>query len=491
MKYISTRGGAAEGKSASYVILNGIADDGGLYFPTEIPKFDADFLASLSIMDYAERAAKILAPYLTDYTYDELYESASAAYSKEKFGEHAVPLAKLDKEELYLLELWHGPTSAFKDMALQIMPRLLSKALKKSGSKETALILVATSGDTGKAALEGYADVEGVKMAVFYPCDGVSSIQKRQMATQRGSNVEVFAVEGNFDDCQSSVKEIFGDSALRAKLKEKGMFFSSANSINFGRLAPQVAYYISAYCDLIAEGAIENGEKVNITVPTGNFGNILAAYMAKKAGLPVGKLICASNMNNVLTDFFNTGVYDRRRKFYTTASPSMDILISSNLERLLYLAAGSEKCREYMEALKNDGVFKVDEETMETLREDFAAFYCDEADTKATIKDVYTQYGYLCDPHTAVGIYAARKYRESGDNAKMLAASTASPFKFTTAVCEALGIERLENEFDALRLLSETAKVQLPENLAQLEEAEIRFTRIIKREEMPSVVEGL
>ena len=354
MRYISTRGQAAPVSSAEAIKL-GLAGDGGLFLPDELPELDEAAIDSLCAAPYAERAAKILHMFLGDsYTYGELLEDATAAYSEARFPGGAAPIAKLG-DRLRVLELWHGPTAAFKDMALQLMPRLLSRALRKTGEKNMALILVATSGDTGKAALEGYRDVDGVKIMVFYPAGGVSRVQKLQMATQSGSNVAVRSVVGNFDDTQNGVKRIFGDPEMRAELLSRGYVLSSANSINWGRLAPQVVYYISAYCDLISSGEITLGEEIDVCVPTGNFGNILAAYIAKKMGLPINRLICASNRNKILTDFFDSGVYDRHREFYMTMSPSMDILISSNLERLLYFAAGAEETAGYMRGLAESG----------------------------------------------------------------------------------------------------------------------------------------
>ena len=366
MNYISTRGyGVKEGQpaTAAGAIKQGLAPDGGLYMPENIPMLEKGELEKLAGMSYPERAATVLSKFLTDYTYEELLADCSEAYSEARFPGGAAPVSALGSK-MRILELWHGPTAAFKDMALQIMPRLFVRALKKTGEKRTALILVATSGDTGKAALEGYKDVDGVKIAVFYPVDGVSRVQKLQMATQEGGNVDVFAVKGNFDDAQNGVKKIFSDLEMKKALDEKGYFFSSANSINWGRLAPQIVYYISAYCDLVSSGDIALGEKIDICVPTGNFGNIFAAYIAKRMGLPVGKFVCASNKNNILTDFLNTGVYDRNRAFHTTMSPSMDILISSNLERLLYLVAGSEQTAAYMKELNATGKYKVSDEIL-------------------------------------------------------------------------------------------------------------------------------
>lgn len=489
MKYISTRDtGTGSGKSSAYVIKKGIADDGGLFVPQSFPELDEDYFKALCDKDYIGRATDILKLFLSDYSEEELFEAASGAYSEKSFKDGATAIAEAG--DSFILELWHGPTSAFKDMALQIMPRLLSVAIEKCGEKRDALILVATSGDTGKAALEGYADVDRIRILVFYPSEGVSRIQKLQMNTQKGNNVKVVAIKGNFDDAQSGVKKIFASAEEAKKLDESGLFFSSANSINWGRLAPQIVYYISAYCDLVNGGKIVLGEKINITVPTGNFGNILAAYIAKKIGLPIDKLVCASNKNNILTDFFKTGVYDKRREFYSTISPSMDILISSNLERLIYFTAGAGKCAEYMNSLSEKGFFKADEALISKFADDFAAFYCDEEQTKSTIKKYFESFDYLCDPHTAVGLYAADKYKEqTGDDRPMLVASTASPYKFSASVLEALGAEIPKDDFEALRKLSEISKTTPPEALAALSGAEVRFDKVIDAKNMALEVE--
>ena len=359
MKFQSTRDQNAAKLSAAQVIKQGLAADGGLFVPEEIPALTFDEIRALCDVDYPTRAARILGKFLTDYTEEELLADCKAAYAETSFVGGAAPLVALD-DTVHSLELWHGPTAAFKDMALQIMPRLLSRALVKTGEERTALILVATSGDTGKAALEGYKDIERIKIAVFYPENGVSRVQKLQMQTQTGDNVYVCAINGNFDDAQTGVKQIFSDPAAAKALDEKGYFLSSANSINWGRLAPQIVYYVSAYCDLLSAGRIQMGDKINVTVPTGNFGNIFAAYLAKLMGLPIDQLICASNKNNILTDFLATGTYDRNRAFHLTMSPSMDILISSNLERLLYLTAGAERTAAYMAELNKNGVYRVD-----------------------------------------------------------------------------------------------------------------------------------
>ena len=481
MNYISTRTKNSEKRESAFVIKNGLAPDGGLYVPETIPALTKEDFEALVKMSYVERAAFVLSLFLTDYTKEELTAAAEAAYSAEKFGGPAAPISKVDDK--YFLELWHGPTSAFKDMALQIMPRLLSLSLSKTGEDKDAYILVATSGDTGKAALEGYCDIDRVRIQVFYPVNGVSNIQKKQMASQKGNNVEVIAINGNFDDAQSGVKAIFADDSAKAKLLENGLFFSSANSINWGRLAPQIVYYISAYCDLVAEGELCFGEELDVTVPTGNFGNILAGYIAKKMGLPIGKLVCASNKNDILTDFINKGVYDKRREFFTTVSPSMDILISSNLERLLWFVVGADKTKECMEKLASEGIYSLDDDAMEIIRRDFAGYACSEDETAATIKELFSECGYLCDTHTAVAANAAKQFEGESKN-KMLVVSTASPYKFAPAVLSSLGETVPEDDFDALDKLFDVTKTAIPKNLANLRDAEVRFTKTIEPSDM-------
>lgn len=463
-------------KTSAEVIKQGIAEDGGLFMPERIPQIDLGFIESLTGLSYVERAAKVLSLYLEDYTHDELLRAASDAYSEEKFPGGAAPLAALGDTHR-ILELWHGPTCAFKDMALQIMPRLLSEALTKTGEKRTAFILVATSGDTGKAALEGYADAPKIKIMVFYPEDGVSAMQKLQMTSQKGDNVYVCAIKGNFDDAQSGVKKIFSDEKTARELDGMGYFLSSANSINWGRLVPQIVYYISAYCDMAAAEDIKLGDEIDVTVPTGNFGNIFAAYLAKRMGLPIRRLICASNSNNILTDFIKTGVYDRNRAFHTTMSPSMDILISSNLERLLYTIAGAEKTAEWMKSLSETGRYEVDSETFAEIKSVFAAEYCSEENTAATIKNTFDKYSYLIDTHTAVGLYCAEKC-DLHDGVKMLTASTASAYKFAADVLKSLGVPESEipEGFGVVRKLSEVTSTEIPAPLAALEGAKIRFT---------------
>lgn len=485
MKYISTRNTENDILvSSATAIKQGIAEDGGLFVPTEIPTIDKNFVTELSDLPYFERAARILSLFLTDYSIDELRDVCSKAYSETSFKGGSAPISKVGDN--YFLELWHGPTCAFKDLALQLLPRLLSLSLEKTNEKDDALILVATSGDTGKAALEGYCDVDRVKIMVFYPNDGVSNMQKKQMATQKGNNVSVVAINGNFDDAQTGVKRIFVDDDAKKKLSENGYFLSSANSINWGRLAPQIVYYFSAYCDLVKEGELKNGETLNVTVPTGNFGNILAAYIAKRMGLPIKTLVCATNKNNILADFFESGKYDKRRPFYTTASPSMDILISSNLERLLWFTEGGEFTKTKMNEFSENEYY----ETKKGLFSDFVGGTCSEENTRLKIKEVFEKYGYCVDPHTAVAAYVADEYKARGDNAKMLVVSTASPYKFPYAVAESLGIPRSEDEFEMLESLSHFTKTEIPEPLRALKTATVRFTKAVEPSEMKTEALG-
>ena len=440
MLYQSTRG-SGKRLTAAEAITQGLAEDGGLFVPESIPKVTEKTINDLCAMPYSGRAAHIMGPFLDDFSSEELSRCTFDAYSDENFDHPAIaPLHKLENNT-YFLELWHGPTCAFKDMALQVMPRLLTASLLKTGDRRRVCVLVATSGDTGKAALEGFRDVPGTSIMVFYPRDGVSEVQKLQMTSQSGENVNVVAVEGNFDDAQTGVKAIFTNESLRRELNELGYFLSSANSINWGRLAPQIAYYFSAYCDLLGAGEIQPGEKINFCVPTGNFGNILAAYYAAEMGLPVKKLICASNSNDVLTQFMNTGVYDRNRPFYTTSSPSMDILISSNLERLLFNLAGKDgdTVKELMTALSSEGRYEIpDKARIEAIRV-FTGGRCSEESTMNTIADVFSRYDYLIDTHTAVAYRVLSDYRDfTGDNAPSVVVSTASPFKFSESVLSAL-----------------------------------------------------
>ena len=484
MNYVSTRGIIKESVSSAYAIKTGLAKDGGLFMPESIPSFEKDELSILMKESYPERAARILAKFLTDYTYDELLADATAAYAKERFGDFAAPVTKLD-DSAYMLELWHGPTCAFKDMALQIMPRLFTRALRKCGEAKTALILVATSGDTGKAALEGYRDIEGTKIKVFYPSDGVSRVQKLQMQTQEGSNVSVSGIVGNFDDAQSGVKKIFGDAEIAAKLADAGVFLSSANSINWGRLVPQIVYYVSAYCDMVNSGAIALGDKIDVCVPTGNFGNIFAGYIAKIMGLPIEKLVCASNVNNVLTDFLSTGTYNKNRSFHQTISPSMDILISSNLERLLYVTLGSEKTAEYMKKLATDGAYTITEGELSIIKESFIGYYTDEDATKATIKDVYENKNCLIDTHTAVAVNAAMRHlNDSKAERKILAVSTASPYKFARDVYLSISSDGDVDDLSALSALESLSGVQIPTPLKGLTDKKVIHDKTIDKSEM-------
>ncbi len=484
MKYISTRGGEAQGVSSAYAIKTGLASDGGLFMPENIPSIDLNYIKKLSALPYPERAAEVLSLFLTDYTYEELLEDARGAYSEDKFIPEAAPVSSLGKGR-YMLELWHGPTCAFKDMALQIMPRLFSRALKKCDETREALILVATSGDTGKAALEGYKDVKGTKIKVFYPTGGVSRVQKLQMQTQEGSNVSVSAIVGNFDDAQTGVKNIFSDREFAGELSEGGVFLSSANSINWGRLVPQIVYYISAYCDMYKKGIIDLGEEIDICVPTGNFGNIFAGFIAKKMGLKIGRLVCASNTNNVLTDFLTTGEYNKNRDFHATISPSMDILISSNLERLLYLTLGCEKTAEYMTKLSADGCYKLTDDELNKLREHFIGYYTDEDLCKKTVAKTYKNENSLIDTHTAVAVHAADSYmNEYKAENKMLVVSTASPYKFAADVLLSLTGSKPSDDLMALEMLRDCTGVDIPAPLAAILTKPVLHDGIIDRTEM-------
>lgn len=478
MKYQSTRDKNNK-VTAAEAITRGISKEGGLFVPESLPKLTRERLERLVGQSYTERASTILSDFLPDFSAAEIQSSVEAAYRPDKFGgANIAPIAKLSPD-MYLLELFHGPTCAFKDMALQLLPHLLTLSAKKTAGGKEVAILTATSGDTGKAALEGFRDVPGTKILVFYPKDGVSQIQRLQMATQEGENVGVCAVTGNFDDTQTGVKQIFTDPGLVKTLDEKNIMFSSANSINWGRLAPQICYYIGAYCDLVAEKELALGEKLNVCVPTGNFGNILAAYYAKEMGLPLGKLICASNVNNVLTDFIRTGTYDRRREFVVTSSPSMDILISSNLERLLFALYGADDkaVAALMAGLSENGAYTVGDAVKDRLAAEFYGGYCDEASTAATIRETLSRYSYLCDTHTAVGIKVAEEYRQNtGDGAKILVASTASPYKFAGGILKAItGEESALDEFGQAERLSELTSTPIPEGILKLRDKPVRF----------------
>ncbi len=479
MRYQSTR--SEYSVDDVRAVLDGIAPDGGLYVDPLLGSRDFDWKACLRLPPL--KMAEALLRFQLD-GFADMAGLVERAYADKFDTPELTPLVPVGED--YALELFHGPTSAFKDVALSVLPQLIAAARKQLGERGDTLILTATSGDTGKAALEGFCGVTGTRIVVFYPHGGVSAVQRKQMVTQRGNNVAVCAVRGNFDDCQRGVKRAF------AELKDRpGLHLSSANSINIGRLAPQLVYYFIAYAKLADSGRIRLGDKVDYVVPTGNFGDILAGYMAKRLGLPVGRLVCASNANRVLTDFFETGIYDRRRAFLKTASPSMDILVSSNLERLLFYALGGDtgEVRSLMTALERDGVYRMDETVMEKLRTEFSAFCCGEDDCAATIGELWKKHGYLCDPHTAVGFYAAEKYKElSADPGPVVVLSTASPYKFPGAVLRAIGAEAPEDEFeqmDALRRLSGRA---IPPKLASLRAAEERHLDVIGRDEMTAYV---
>ncbi|MBQ8133253.1 MAG: threonine synthase [Clostridia bacterium] len=494
MNYNSTRNKNAV-VTASQAIAQGISEEGGLFVPQELPKYTLDDIKALAETDYRGRAKKIMGDFLSDFTAEEIAESVEAAYTAEKFGsDNPAPISYIEcgDKKISLLELWHGPTSAFKDMALQILPHLLTKSVKKTYDGKEAVILVATSGDTGKAALEGFRDVDGTKIIVFYPVDGVSPMQKRQMATQKGENVNVVAIKGNFDDAQTGVKKIFTNAEIKNKLAENNMLFSSANSINWGRLLPQIVYYFSAYSDMVNEGKIKLGDKINVAVPTGNFGNILASFYAMNMGLPINKFICASNSNNVLTDFIRTGTYDKKRQFYTTISPSMDILVSSNLERLLYhLTDGNaEKVAELMKALSENGVYTVDDDIKAKLDKYFWGGFCDDENTKKTIGSLYEKENYLADTHTAVAVNVYNQYvEETGDKTPTVIASTASPYKFAKSVLTSITDEALpEDEFAMVDELSAKTKTKVPAPLAALKDAKERFDFACEVDEMPQTV---
>ncbi|MBQ6041794.1 MAG: threonine synthase [Oscillospiraceae bacterium] len=491
MIYHSTRNSALTVSSAE-AIAQGIAADGGLFVPAFIPELSAADFESLKGLPYAERAARLFKLYLTDFTDEELRECTHNAYESGSFETPDVQEITTLADGSMLLELWHGPTCAFKDMALQILPHFLTRSIRKTGTDKEVVILTATSGDTGKAALAGFKDVPGTRIMVFYPEDGVSSMQKRQMQTQEGANVRVCAVKGNFDDCQNGVKAIFTDPAMQKALDENGMQFSSANSINWGRLVPQIVYYISAYVTLLEKGVLKDGDRFNVTVPTGNFGNILAAWYAKQMGVPIAHLICASNINNVLTDFINTGVYDRSRTFHATVSPSMDILISSNLERLLYHMTGGNdaQIREWFTALKTDGRYEVGTELRNRIQAEFSGSFWDDDATKAMIGKVFSENGYLSDTHTAVGICAARDYNaKAAEQQPMLIASTANPYKFGAAVLSAVGGSADgADEYDVLNLLQEKSGMKIPAALAELKTKAVRFTDSVAQDAMPAYV---
>ncbi|MDY2699851.1 MAG: threonine synthase [Lachnospiraceae bacterium] len=485
--YNSTR---TEGKSvkASEAILKGLSEDGGLFVPDRIPALDKT-LEELSEMTYGQVAYEVMKLYLTDFTQQELQDCIAKAYDEKFDTEEIAPMVEADGA--YYLELFHGSTIAFKDMALSILPHLLTTSAKKNHVKNEIVILTATSGDTGKAALAGFADVEGTRIIVFYPKNGVSPIQEKQMVTQKGKNTYVVGIHGNFDDAQTGVKQIFGDKELAAYMDEKGFQFSSANSINIGRLVPQIVYYVYAYAKLLKEERIQNGEKINVVVPTGNFGNILAAFYAKQMGLPIDKLICASNENKVLYDFFRTGTYDKNREFVLTTSPSMDILISSNLERLIYRIAGNDpdKNKELMNALAQGGAYAITDE-MKAQLADFYGNYASEEETALKIHDLYDSTGYVIDTHTAVAACVYDKYKkETEDHKPTVIASTASPYKFTRSVMNAIDHKYDSmGDFELVDKLSELSKVEVPKAIEEIRTAPVVHDHVCDKNEMKKTV---
>lgn len=491
MNYKSTRNSSEE-KSSKYAIANGISQEGGLFVPCEIPKLSLKQLEDMATANYRTIAKTVLSKFLTDFTKEEIEECVNNAYTSKKFGSDEIaPLHRLNGTAS-ILELWHGPTCAFKDMALQILPHLMMTSAKTVLDNKKIVILVATSGDTGKAALEGFKDVEGTGILVFYPEDGVSKVQKLQMNTQEGNNVAVCGINGNFDHAQSGVKAIFTNSEMVERLAQNNMIFSSANSINWGRLVPQVVYYVASYCRLIKNGEIKAGDKVNFVVPTGNFGNILAGYYAMQMGVPVGKLICASNSNNVLTDFINTGTYDKNRKFYTTISPSMDILISSNLERLIYELCGKDDSTvsELMQRLAQDGKYTVSEDVLGKIKELFVGGCCNDKETLETISDTFEKYNYLCDTHTAVAIKVYQDYfNKTGDLTKTVIVSTASPYKFAGDVLSAVKpAADAADEFEVIECLEKISGTNAPVQLKELKEKKVRFNNVCEKQDMQQVV---
>ncbi|MCI8859816.1 MAG: threonine synthase [Lachnospiraceae bacterium] len=487
MLYVSTRN-AQEKVTASQAVLKGLAENGGLFVPEQIPVLDVP-VEKLADMTYQETAYEVMKLFLTDYTEEELQKCIENAYDSKFDTKEIAPLVKA--QDAYYLELFHGSTIAFKDMALSILPHLLITAARKNQVSNDIVILTATSGDTGKAALAGFADVEGTKIVVFYPKDGVSPIQQKQMVTQKGKNTLVVGIDGNFDQAQTGVKQMFSDQALAEEMAAAGYQFSSANSINIGRLVPQIVYYVYAYAKMVKSGEIENGERINVVVPTGNFGNILAAFYAKNMGLPIGKLICASNENKVLYDFFTTGTYDKNREFILTTSPSMDILISSNLERLIYRIAGNsaEKNQQLMKSLQETGSYTITEDMRQQL-ETFYGNFASEAETAAVIQNIYQEAGYIIDTHTAVAAAVYKKYqKETGDTAKTVIASTASPYKFTRSVMTAIDAKYdSKPDFELVDELSQLSNVKVPQAIEDIRMAPILHKTVCKVEEMEKVV---
>ena len=489
MNYVSTRDKSVK-VTAAKAIAQGISNEGGLFVPDTFPALEKKDFEALSGLDYKAKAKFVLKFFLNDFTDEEIDYCVEGAYTGSFDNEQPAPISVVGKNA-NILELWHGPTCAFKDLALQLLPYLLTTSAKKVNDGKKTVILVATSGDTGKAALEGFKDVPDTEIMVFYPSDGVSPMQKLQMDSQEGANVHVCAIKGNFDDAQTGVKKIFTDNAVKEKLAENNMLFSSANSINWGRLAPQIVYYVSAYCDLLARGEEIDESGFNIVVPTGNFGNILAAYYAKKMGVPINKLICASNKNNILTDFINTGIYDRNRDFYTTMSPSMDILISSNLERMLFELSGNndKEVASLQKDLAEKGVFTVSDSIKASLQELFWGGCCDDSQTLETIGKYFSEYGYLCDTHTAVAMNVYGQYvKATGDDRATVIASTASPYKFAASVISAVSDKKADSEFGTVRLLNEVTGAEIPAPIKALETATVRFKDICEKQDMLKAV---
>ena len=498
MKYISTRG--YEGKfSASEAIVKGIAPDGGLFVPESIPSISKDEIEEMMNMEFYQISARVISKVLEDFTESELLDYTRQAYDPEKWEEIVVPLVQLNSynDREYILELWHGPTAAFKDVALQLLPHLMTASIRKTGESKKICILTATSGDTGKAALEGFKDLPGTEIIVFYPSDGVSEAQKLQMITTEGNNTHVIAVNGCFDDAQTGVKNIFANSEFADMLSSNNVKLSSANSINWGRLVPQIAYYVFSYVDLLRKEKITMGEPINIVVPTGNFGNILAAWYAKQMGIPVHRLICASNKNKVLCDFFASGTYDRRREFFKTNSPSMDILISSNLERLLFEISGKDagKVSGWMKDLNEKGVYSVDPQTLKGLQRQFVGGFADETGIAKTIVDVYDRTDNVIDTHTAVGFNIYNRYHQrSKDETKTVFASTASPFKFAPAVMDALrgaGYSNGRSNETIINELSEESGLEIPATLKDIAKREIRHNMTIEKDQMLDTVKNI
>ena len=491
MLYTSTRNNKIR-VTAAQAIAQGISEEGGLFVPVELPHFSMDTVREMMEMSYIDRAKTVLRTFLTDFSEEELNYCVEGAYRADKFSSPAVaPTVNIGGKE-NILELWHGPTCAFKDMALQLLPYLMTVSAKKTAEGKTIVILVATSGDTGKAALEGFKDVDKTKILVFYPVDGVSPMQKLQMTTQEGENVAVCAIHGNFDDAQSAVKSIFTNDEIKAELAKKNMMFSSANSINWGRLVPQIVYYVYAYAKLYANGVIGKDERINVVVPTGNFGNILAAFYAKNMGIPIAKLICASNENKVLYDFFTTGTYDKNREFMLTSSPSMDILISSNLERLIYRIAGNDAAKnaDFMKALNTNGKYEITPAMKEQLA-DFYGNYTSEEETAEEIRNLYEKTGYIIDTHTAVATGVYHKYlKDTKDtDTKTVIASTASPFKFTRSVMDAIDKKYdAMTDFELVDELSKIGNVKIPNAIEEIRTAEVRHKTVCEVDEMPKVV---